>query len=94
MFKAKILENGDISFHGRLDASQVDKANAALGQVDKSCTINFHDLEYISSAGLGVLISNEKRLKENGHTFRLIGLNKHIRDVFRYTGFDHIFEIE
>ena len=94
MFEAKILDNGGISFSGRLDASQVEKADNVLTDITTSRTLHFKELEYISSAGLGILLAHQKRLKEIGHALRLTGLNKHVKDIFTLTGFDNIFEIE
>lgn len=93
MFDVKILENDNIEFSGRLDASQAEKAEKILEQVKISCSLDMKGLEYISSAGLGILLMHQKRLKDAGHALRLINLNKHVRDVFILTGFDQIFEI-
>jgi anti-sigma B factor antagonist len=94
IFELKIDESGQILLSGRLDASQTDKAKEGLDKITQSATVNFKELEYISSAGLGVLFATQKRLKAAGHGLRLINLNQHIRDVFRYARFDLIFEIE
>ena len=94
MFDTKTLENGEIMLSGRLDASQTDKANIVLSQITSSQTLNFKDLDYISSAGLGILLANQQRLKATGHSLKLINLNKHIRDIFMFTGFDKIFIVE
>ena len=94
MFDAKIVESGEVMFSGRLDASQVEKADKFLEQIVTSQTINFKDLEYISSAGLGILLKNQKRLNAQGHALKLTNLNKHIRDIFTFTGFDRIFSVE
>jgi anti-anti-sigma factor len=93
MFSIKILGNGEIAFSGRLDAAQVETAENALRGVKSSQTLDLKDLDYISSAGLGVLLLHQKRLKNSGHGLRLINLNKHVKDVFVLTGFDQIFEI-
>ena len=94
MFDSRILDSGEIEFIGRLDASQVEKANSILQQITSSKTISFKGLEYISSAGLGILLSNQKRLNTLGYGLKLTNLNKHIRDIFNLTGFDKIFNIE
>jgi anti-sigma B factor antagonist len=94
MFDVQIAESSDILLSGRLDASQVEKANAVFDQISQSCVVNFTDLEYISSAGLGVLLKTQKRLADAGGSLKLVNMNKHIKDVFRYAGFDTIFEIE
>jgi len=51
-------------------------------------------LEYISSAGLGVLLATYKRLAASGQTVKLVGMRKLVRDVFRYSRMDTIFEVE
>lgn len=94
MFEAKISETKEIVLSGRFDASQVDKARAVFNQITESAVVNFKDLEYISSAGLGVLLAAQKRLNGSGHSLKLIRFNKHVGDVFRYAGFNMIFEIE
>jgi anti-sigma B factor antagonist len=94
MFDLKIAPDGQIVLSGRLDASQSEKAKAEFDKITKSAVVNFKDLEYISSAGLGVLFAAQKRLKDAGQGLKLVNMNQHIRDVFRYARFDLIFEIE
>ncbi len=94
MFDVSRSESGQLRFVGRLDASQADKARAALDTITKSCVIDFAALDYISSAGLGALLATQKRLSDAGHTLTLVHLNKHIRDIFHIAGFDIIFPIE
>lgn len=93
MFDIKRDENGNILISGRFDASRVKDAQGVLDEINESCTLDFRDLEYISSAGLGTLLAAQKRLTGIGHGLRLINLNKHIRDIFRVAGFDFIFDI-
>ncbi|UCD16173.1 MAG: STAS domain-containing protein [Candidatus Zixiibacteriota bacterium] len=94
MFDIRIAENGHVLLSGRLDASQINKAQEGFNHITESCTVDFSNLEYISSAGLGVLLAVRKRLGDKGHKMRLIGMNKHIHEVFRYSGMNQIFEIE
>ena len=94
MFSIEFGENGEILCSGRLDAAQCAKAEEFLGAVDSSSTLDFAQLEYISSAGLGILLKTQKRLVENGAGLKIINVNNHIHDVFRYSGFHSIFEIE
>lgn len=94
MFNVKMTDPGKIILSGRFDASQVEKAKGVFNKINKSCTVDFRDLEYISSAGLGVLLLTQKRLSDSGNRLKIININSHIRDVFRYAGFDKIFQIE
>lgn len=94
MFEIHRDENGDIILAGRFDAAQAEKARAVLDEVNTSCTVNFQDLKYISSAGLGELLLVQKRLMDCGQTLRLVNMNSHIRDIFKYAGFHTIFKID
>jgi anti-sigma B factor antagonist len=94
MFYVKDGENGELILSGRLDASQADKARDAFDRIHESKVLDFRELEYISSLGLGILFSTQMRLSEEGHKLKLVNLSAHIRDIFRYTSFDKIFEIE
>ena len=78
---------------GRLDASQAERAQAFLDQVEPPCVLDLGALEYISSAGLGVLLKTHKRLMAAGSGIQLINVNPHINDIFRYSGMDKLFSI-
>jgi len=94
MFEIDYGENGDVRCIGRLDAAQSAKAEAFLGRLDASHALDFERLEYISSAGLAILLKTQKRLSGSGAAIKIINVNKHIYDIFRYSGFSAIFEIE
>jgi anti-sigma B factor antagonist len=85
---------GGVVIAGRLDAAQSPAAQAFLDKVDGRVTLDCSRLEYISSAGLGVLLKTQKRLMGSGGALRLAGVNRHLKDIFVYSGFDRIFEIE
>ena len=94
MFDIRINERGDVVLLGRLDAAQTEKAFEVLNKVTASVMVDFKDLEYISSAGLGVLLATQKRLSQSGNRLKLINMNSHIKDVFHFARFDMIFEIQ
>ena len=86
--------DGAVVLNGRLDAAQAPAAQTYLDQVQGPVTLDCSQLEYISSAGLGVLLKTQKRLLAAGGKLRLVGLKPHLRDIFTYSGFDQLFEIE
>ncbi len=94
MFEIDSNEVGTVVVSGRLDAAQVPRAQEFLDQVDGPCTLDMAQLEYISSAGLGVLLRTHKRLMGAGEGLRLVNVSKHINDIFMYSGFDKLFHIE
>jgi anti-sigma B factor antagonist len=93
MFDIREGTNHDLILSGRFDASVVEKARGIFLSLNEGKTVDFAQLDYISSAGLGVLLAAQKRLSQRGQSLRLINVNSHIRDVFRFSGFDQIFEI-
>jgi anti-sigma B factor antagonist len=87
-------DGGKVVISGRFDASQADQAEAFLSGIQTSVDVDFHDLQYISSLGLGILLRTQKRLAASGATLRLVRVSRHIREIFRFSGFDRIFPIE
>ena len=93
MFEIREGSNHELILSGRFDASQVDKAKSVFLSLNEGKTVDFAKLDYISSAGLGILLAAQKRLSERGQSLRLINVNSHIKDVLHFSGFDQIFEI-
>ena len=93
MLSIEQLPDGKVVVAGRLDAAQAPTAQHFLDRVQGVIVLDCARLEYISSAGLGVLLKTQKRLMASAGRLRLVGLSKHLRDVFQYSGFDRIFEI-
>ncbi len=94
MFEIAYGSDGAIMCTGRLDAAQCAKAQSFMDEIVDNATLNFSDLEYISSAGLGILLKTQKRLAESGAALKIRHVNHHIYDVFRYSGFNSIFDIQ
>jgi anti-sigma B factor antagonist len=84
--------DGTILLVGSWDATQTQQADAFFKTVAEPTVVDFGQLEYISSAGLGILLVTQKRLMKAGG-LTLVRMNKHIRDVFRYAGLDRVFQI-
>lgn len=93
MFEIRMSETGEVVMMGRLDAAQCDKALQFLDALPEPHVIDLAGLDYVSSAGLGVLLKTQKRAMAAGRGLRLVNVNKHIHDIFRYAGFDRIFEV-
>jgi anti-anti-sigma factor len=93
MFEIGLNDRGEVVVSGRLDAAQAARAQEFLDAVRGGCVVDMADLEYISSAGLGVLLSTHKRLMAGQSALELVNVNPHIQDIFRYSGFDKLFVI-
>ncbi len=85
--------DGAVVVTGRLDAAQAASAQAFLDKVQGVVTLDCKGLDYISSAGLGVLLRTHKRLLASSGKLRLAGVGPHLKDIFTYSGFDQLFEI-
>ena len=94
MFQIGCDEAGRVVLEGRLDAAQAPHAQEFLDAVAQECVLDLGKLEYVSSAGLGVLLRTHKRLMTGGKGLKLVNVNSHINDIFMYSGFDKLFEIE
>lgn len=93
MFEIDFNDSGHIAMTGRLDAAQAATAQSFLDRAEGSCTVDMAALDYISSAGLGVLLRTHKRMMGGGSGLELVNVNSHINDIFSYSGFDKLFKI-
>lgn len=94
MFEIDFNNSGHVAISGRLDAAHAPFAQEFLDKISEGCALDMQKLEYISSAGLGVLLKTHKRLSQSSSGLRLVNVNNHINDIFCYSGFDRLFEIE
>ena len=81
---------------GRLDtitAPALEKEINEKIQDIETLILDFKDLEYISSAGLRVLLTTQKKMQKIG-AMRLRNVREEIMDVFEMTGFADILTIE
>ncbi|MFQ5607546.1 MAG: STAS domain-containing protein [Candidatus Zixiibacteriota bacterium] len=92
MFDISKTGKDTLRLAGRFDASQAEKAEAALNEIDGACVIDCEELDYISSAGLGALVATFHRLAASGERITLANVNAHIRDIFRISGLDQLFD--
>ena len=91
-------ENGKalMKIEGRLDtttAPELEKAINGEGDELKSLVLDFKGVDYISSAGLRVLLSAQKKMNAQGY-MELIGVSEAVMDVFEMTGFADILVIK
>ena len=94
----KNIENGKVTLtvSGRLDTTTAPELEAALDGVledAKDLVFDFSNLEYVSSAGLRVILKAQKTMNTKG-SMKLTGVNDSIMEVFDITGFLDILTIE
>ena len=95
-----INESGDVrilSFQGNLDTSTSPEAENQINELIEAGAqkflVNFAELEYISSAGLRVLLATAKKLKPGGGSLKICCLNQTVQEVFDISGFATILSV-
>lgn len=85
------------SLKGRFDAHCAadveEKLNSAISKGAKKLLLDLEETEYVSSAGLRVLLATAKRLKKEGGVMKLCALQPYVKEVFDTAGFTQIFAI-
>lgn len=94
MLQINRSEDGSISLTGILDSSESSDARRFFDTVNASCDVDFRNLTYISSAGLGVLLATQKRLAGHGKKLRLVNVPQHLGRILDLARFDLVFEIQ
>ena len=94
----KTLEDSSLNLKvsGRLDtitAPELDDSIRESIEDAENVTLDFSDLEYISSAGLRVLLATQKNISDRGE-LTVTGVNDMVMDVFEVTGFTDILIIK
>ena len=86
----------ELALNGRLDTTTAPELEKELETALKGVselTLDFAELEYISSAGLRVLLSAQKTMGRQG-SMKIKNVNEIIMEIFEVTGFSDILTIE
>lgn len=94
----KVLNQDElvVGVSGRLDTVTAPELEASLGnelEKVKSLAFDFSGLEYLSSAGLRVILACQKAMNKQG-SMVIKNANSAIREIFDITGFSDIINIE
>jgi len=95
-----VTESGDVrvlAFEGNLDTNTSPDAESEInGLIEagaQKLLINFEKLDYISSAGLRILLATAKKLKPGGGDLKICCLNQTVQEVFDISGFSTILSV-
>lgn len=89
-------KNIELVLSGRIDtttAPELDKAIQEIIGNAQNLVFNFADIDYISSAGLRVLLTSQKAMNKQG-SMKVIHVNESVMEIFEVTGFSEILSIE
>jgi anti-sigma B factor antagonist len=99
-FSTAITDKGDISvinLSGYLDAHTAPTLeNNFTDLIDQSkfkIVVNFEQLAYISSAGLGVFMAYIEKIRDNSGDIKLTNMNDKVYNIFDLLGFPLLYEI-
>ncbi len=99
-FSTEILEKGNvnvINLRGYLDAHTAPALEENFTQLIDSnkfnIVVNFKELAYISSAGLGVFMAYIEKIRENKGDIKLSAMSDKVYNIFDLLGFPLLYEI-
>jgi len=99
-FNTSIRENGDINIidlKGYLDAHTAPTLENNFTELMKEkkfkIIVNFEDLAYISSAGLGVFMAYIENIRDNKGDIKLTNMSDKVFNIFDLLGFPLLYEI-
>ena len=95
----KTVEEGKavFSLEGKMDTATAPELEAELNEALDGLTeltLDLGKLEYISSAGLRVILSAQKSMNQTGGMMKVVNVNQTVMDIFEVTGFLDILTIE
>jgi anti-sigma B factor antagonist len=93
----KKLDDGNLTIkvEGRLDTNTSPELEDEMNLDGVSKLVfDFSGLEYISSAGLRILIAAQKAMSASGGSLEIVGPNEAVRSVFEITGLDSVLVVE
>ena len=86
-----------VTVSGRVDSATAPDLQKALQVLldaeHNQIVLELKDVDYMSSAGLRVLVSTQKAAKKNGGALRLAQLSTRVEEVFELAGLAPVFEI-
>ena len=91
------MSDNVIALTGRIDSTNAgsveEQVFKKLEGINGSPVIDMNGLQYISSAGLRVLLSAQKKMAKQG-SMKILHVNETIMEIFEVTGFSEILTIE
>jgi len=93
-------ENGQFSIvniNGHVDAGNApqleDEFDKIIANGGSNIVVNFRQVDYISSAGLRILLATTKRLNSKDGDLKLCEMNQTVEKIFNLAGFTQLFKI-
>jgi len=88
---AVVEMEGNLDTNTSVDAQE--HINALIDDGAVKLLVDFAEVDFVSSAGLRVLLATAKRLGGSGGSLRICGLNEAVNEVFEISGFSTILDV-
>ncbi len=99
-FDARVEQHADevqVRMRGDLDGQADDALGAAYAEVAgldaRGLTLDFHDVGYINSTGIALVVRLLADARRDGRGVRAVGLTPHYREIFRITRLSDFMDI-
>lgn len=87
-----------VTLNGKLDTATSPETESRLRDVvgggASKIVIDFQNVDFVSSAGLRVLLATAKMLRGSGGEMRVCGLNEVVQEVFDISGFSSLLSVQ
>jgi anti-sigma B factor antagonist len=95
--RSKVIENVAVIYpKGHLDAHNVERFEKEIlklmGNEYINIAVNCKDLNYISSAGMGIIMGYLDEIREKGGDIKLCSVSERVYEIFDLVGFTEIYE--
>jgi anti-sigma B factor antagonist len=77
-----------------MDTLTIPDLEDVLRSVDQSIVLDLSDVDYINSAGLGLLLGTHQRLTSNGHALTIANVTDYVRELLQITGLDRMLTLK
>ena len=92
MLTIEKIEPNKIILIGRIDADSLDDFNAALSDCSGEMEFDLGSVDYINSAGLGLILGTQQRLAEDNGSVKIVAATPFVQEVFKVSGLDNLVE--
>ena len=93
-----IKEDGIIYIDGELDIFNAQESRVKIledyEKEKRDMVLDFSKVTFMDSTGLGVLISIQKTLNDDGHKLKIVNVDPKIKKIFVITELDEVFDIK
>ena len=95
--RSKVVENTAVIYpRGHLDAHNVERFEKEIlkliGSNNVNVVVNCKELNYISSAGMGIIMGYLDEIREKGGDIKLCCVSERVYEIFDLVGFTEIYE--